>query len=87
MWTGEGNSDRGRAKKMTIKEQAIRLIEGKGCTWELQRAHYPDWAGNIEVFPPAGYIFDEQLSSLVCHDWNDILKRLPQFELTGEILV
>jgi len=68
----------------TPKEKAIKLINELGCSYEFTRADYPRHGTEIEVFPPEGYLFDNELGSLACHSWEDVIERLPQFEITKE---
>lgn len=72
------------AGSMTVKQKAINLITELGCSYEFTRADYPRHGTEIEVFPPEGYLFDDELGSLACHSWEDVMERLPQFEITKE---
>lgn len=80
MWKA-GYRPRGSSK--TYKQRAIELMTHLGYRWEIHRADYPRRGFEVEVFPPEGYTLDG-LSSLVCHSWEDVLERLPHFELQKE---
>lgn len=65
----------------TIKQKAITLIYQLNCSYEFTPADYPMKGTEIEIFPPEGYLFDGELTSLICHSWEDVLARLPQYKL------
>ena len=67
--------------KESDKEKAISLLARLGYTWEFRRADYPRRGTEIEVFPPEGYNFGGELSSLLCHSWEDASKRASQYKL------
>lgn len=68
---------------MTAKQEALKLIQKMNCSFEMQRARYPDLEPDIEVIPPKGKVFQEYddelegLSSLHCVNWEDVCLRLP----------
>ena len=76
--TGQGGSN------PTVKQKAIELMTRLGCTWEVTRAHYPDWGPEVAVFPPEGYTFGGELHVLSCRNWEEVLERLQLHELVPE---
>jgi len=41
-------------------------------------------SGIYEVFAPPGYLFDDELSSLICDDFDDVLDRVKDVGITLE---
>lgn len=71
----------GNETRLTTKQLAIDLVKSRNCDYSVTRANYPLHGQEIEVIPPDGFLFDGELTSLVCHSWKDILDRLPNYEL------
>jgi len=69
---------------MTVKQKALKLIKERKCTYEINWHPYGGFIRDIDVCAPEGYLFDGELTSLVCKDWKDVLDRLPYYNLEKE---
>ena len=68
---------------MTPKQKALKLALERGCTVTINY-HNSGLIESFEVFPPLGKGFDDELSSLICHGWEDVTSRLRHVEITKE---
>lgn len=61
---------------MTIKQDAIKLIKEKGCSYEFERADYPRKDTTISILPPENKTIDGLELGLVCRTWEEVIERL-----------
>jgi len=70
---------------MTVRQKAVKMIHDRACTFELT---YSKWDARelhyIEVLAPEDYLFDGESTSLTCKNWQEVLDRLPEYELLAE---
>jgi hypothetical protein len=66
-----------KAPVPTVKQNALKLIQEKGCTFSQD-------IYNIEVFAHEGWVFDGELHSLICTDWKDVIGRLSSCSIEKE---
>lgn len=67
-----------KAPVPTVKQKAITLLRDKNCTF------IHDEIARIEILPPEGYVFDGDLHSMFCNDWEDVIERLSSCSIDKE---
>ncbi len=65
----------------TIKVKIADSKESTACEYVRLPASAYETSGRLELFAPDGYLFDDDLSSLICFNMADLRERAKDTEL------